>query len=81
MAVKIRLSRTGKKNAPAYRIVAMDSRRKRDGACIENLGTYDPLKGTLVQFHEERINDWLSKGAEMSDTVHRLYKEYRKKGA
>ena len=51
MAVKIRLARLGTTNAPVFRIVAIDSRRKRDGACLENLGTYDPISHKLIQFH------------------------------
>lgn len=74
MAVRIRLARVGKKNVPFYRIVAIDGRKKRDGAFLENLGTYDPLKGVLVQFHVERINDWISKGAIPSDAVKKLQK-------
>jgi small subunit ribosomal protein S16 len=81
MAVKLRLARLGKKNAPMYRIVAIDSQKRRDGACIENLGTYDPRKKVLVQFHEERVKDWISKGAIPSDTVRRLHKDYRAKSA
>jgi small subunit ribosomal protein S16 len=76
--VKIRLSRTGKKHVPFYRIVAVDSREKRDGSCLENLGTYDALNTKIVQFHEERINDWLAKGAVMTDTVKKIYKMYKK---
>ena len=78
MAVKIRLARLGKKNAPLYRIVAIDSQKRRDGAAIENLGTYDPRKKNLVQFHEDRVKHWISLGAIPSDTVKRLHKEYRK---
>lgn len=74
MAVKIRLSRIGKKGAPFYRIVAVDERRKRDGASLEVLGTYDPLKGALVQFHAERIDHWVSQGAIPTDAVKRLQK-------
>ncbi len=74
MAVKIRLARLGKKNLPVYRIVAIDSRKKRDGAYLENLGTYDPIKGVLVQFHPERINDWVSKGAIVTDAVKKIQK-------
>jgi small subunit ribosomal protein S16 len=77
MAVKIRLSRIGKKNAPQYRIIAIDERRKRDGAFIEDLGTYNPKNHTLVQFHPERIDDWVSKGAILTDTVRRLQKKYK----
>jgi small subunit ribosomal protein S16 len=77
MAVKIRLSRIGKKAVPFYRIVAVDGRKKRDGAYLENLGTYDGLKGTFVQFYPERINDWVAKGAIVTDAVKKLQKKYR----
>ena len=76
MAVKIRLARIGKKHAPFFRIVAIDSRKKRDGAYLETLGTYDVLKGALVQFNVERINDWVSKGAILSDSVKKMHREY-----
>ena len=72
MAVKILLARLGKKNAPIYRIVAIESQKKRDGKFIENLGTYDPIKGTLVQFHADRVNDWVAKGAIVTDAVKKL---------
>ncbi len=78
MAVKIRFSRTGKKHVPFYSIVAVDSRKKRDGAVLEDLGTYDPLKGKLVTFHEERINYWLSVGAVPTDVVKRVHKVFKK---
>jgi small subunit ribosomal protein S16 len=78
MAVKIRLARIGKKNAPFYRIVAIDSRRARNGKALEILGTYDVLAGKLVQFHEDRIADWISKGAIPTDSVKKLQKLYRK---
>ena len=77
MAVKIRLSRVGKKKTPFYRIVAVDSRKKRDGAYLENLGTYDGLKGVLIQFHVDRINDWIGKGAIPTDSVKKLIREHR----
>lgn len=79
MAVKLRLSRFGKKNAPFYRIVAVDSRKKRDGEFIEDLGSYNPKTGEIIQFHQERINDWISKGAVPTDTVIKLQRMYRKK--
>jgi small subunit ribosomal protein S16 len=78
MAVKIRLSRVGKKKAPFYRIVAIDSRKKRDGQFIEDLGTYNPLTGELIQFHQERINDWISKGAIPTESVLKIQKMYVK---
>ena len=67
MAVKIRLSRIGKKNAPFYRIVAIDERKKRDGASLEILGTYNPRSGQFVQFHEARIQHWIGLGAQETD--------------
>lgn len=78
MAVKIRLSRIGKKHAPFSRIVAVDSRKKRDGAFLEDLGTYDVLKTTIVQFKPERISDWMSKGAVMTDAVKKIQKMYER---
>jgi small subunit ribosomal protein S16 len=77
MAVKIRLSRIGKKHVPFFRIIAIDSRKKRDGAYLENLGTYDVHNNTFVQFHEERINHWVSKGAVVTDSVKKLQREYK----
>ena len=78
MAVKIRLTRIGKKKVPFYRIIAVDSRKKRDGAFLEELGTYDALNSTLVHFHEDRILDWVNKGAQLSETVKRLFKLHKK---
>ena len=78
MAVKIRFSRIGKKNAPVYRIVAIDERKKRDGASLEILGTYDPVAGKLVQFHEDRVNHWISLGAIPSDAVKKVQKLHKK---
>lgn len=72
MSVRIRFARIGKKKAPFYRIVAIDSRVKRDGKFLENLGTYNPLSGEIVQFHADRIEDWINKGAIPSDTVVKL---------
>lgn len=69
MAVKIRLSRIGRRNRPFWRVVAVDSRKKRDGAFLENLGSYDPIKHQVLQLHVERINHWVSLGAQCSDTV------------
>ncbi len=74
--VKIRLSRTGKRNAPSYRIVVMDSRTKRDGRIIENLGFYDPkTKPQTVKFNRERLEYWLSQGAQMTPTIKKLVKK------
>lgn len=78
MAVKIRLSRIGKTNAPVYRIVAIDSRKKRDGEALEILGTYNPINGGLVQFHEDRIQHWVSLGAMVTDAVKKLQRLHKK---
>jgi small subunit ribosomal protein S16 len=72
MAVKIRFSRIGKAHAPIYRIVAVDERAKRDGKFIENLGTYNPLNHILEQWHADRIEYWVSQGAQKTDAVKRL---------
>ncbi|MBP6891992.1 30S ribosomal protein S16 [Candidatus Babeliales bacterium] len=74
MAVKIRFARIGKKHAPVYKIVAIDSRRKRDGMYLENLGTYNPKTKELVQFHDDRVAHWISLGAQPTEAVARLMK-------
>jgi len=81
MAVKIRFTRIGKKHAPVYRIVATDSRRKRDGKFLENLGTYNPMTKEIVQFHADRIAYWISVGAIVTDSVQRLLDIKHKQGA
>ncbi len=73
MAVKIRLARYGAKKKPFYRVVAADSRFPRDGRFLEVLGTYDPRDksaGTNLDFTS--IQGWISKGAEVSDTVRKI---------
>jgi len=77
MSVKIRLSRLGKKHRPYWRIVAVDSRKKRDGAYLENLGTYDPIKHIALQLHADKILTWIDKGAQCSPTVTKLMKNYK----
>ena len=76
MAVKIRLSRVGKKNVPFYRIVAIDSRAARDGKTLEILGTYDATKNTFEKWNEAGIEAWLKTGAQMTDSVKKLRKTY-----
>ena len=82
MAVSIRLRREGAKNRPYYKVVVADSRSPRDGKFIEILGTYDPKKpdhnSTLKL---DRIDHWISKGAQPSDTVRSLIKKNKKVGA
>ena len=82
MSVKIRMKRIGAKNQPAFRIVVADSRSPRDGKCIEELGTYLPLKKTdNYTINLDRANYWLSKGAQASDTVASFIKQAAKKVA
>jgi len=71
VSVKIRLTRVGSKKKPFYRIVVVDSRKKRDGAFIENLGVYHPIiEGeNQVVIKEDKIKDWIGKGAKPSHTV------------
>ncbi len=78
MSVKIRLSRVGKTHTPFNRIVAADTRAKRDGRFIEKLGSYDPLKGKVINLNTERFEYWISKGAKPSDTVKRIYNQLKK---
>ena len=76
MAMKIRLARGGSKKRPFYRIVAADSRMPRDGRYIERLGTYNPLlpkdSDERVKMNVERIQYWLSQGAQVTDRVSRF---------
>ena len=76
MAMKIRLARGGSKKRPFYRIVAADSRMARDGRFIEKLGTYNPLlpkdSEERVQMNMERVQHWLSQGAQPTDRVSRF---------
>ena len=73
MAVKLRLRRMGKKKQPIYKVVAADSRSPRDGKFLEAVGIYNPLtKPHTVDLKEERVNYWLDKGAQPTDTVKSL---------
>ena len=76
MAMKIRLARGGSKKRPFYRIVAADSRMPRDGRFIEKLGTYNPLlpkdSEQRVQMNMERVQYWLSQGAQPTDRISRF---------
>ena len=80
MAVKIRLSRIGTTNRPFYRIIAVDARSKRDGAMLANVGTYDPINCSVIQFHEAIYSEWLAKGAIATDSAKKIYRLYKKSG-
>lgn len=76
MAVKIRLSRQGRKKAPFYRLVVADERSPRDGKFIELIGTYNPMTDpAAVTINEERALYWLKNGALPSDTARGLLKK------
>lgn len=76
MSVKIRLRRTGKRNAPYHRIVVTDSRSPRDGRFIENIGVYDP-RHKQERVDLERVDYWVAHGAQMSDTVRAIAQRAR----
>lgn len=73
MAVKIRLMRIGAKKRPFYRVVAVDEHKKRTGAYLELLGTYNPLtEPKEIKLNQDRIDDWVKKGAQLSDGFLRI---------
>jgi len=75
LAVKLRLTRVGSKKNPVYRVVAADSRSPRDGKFLEIVGRYNPQTDpSTIELDEEKVRDWLSKGAQPSETVQRLLK-------
>ena len=71
--VKIRLRRMGAKKAPYYHIVVADSRSPRDGRCIEEIGSYNPL--TTITVDAEKAQQWIKNGAQPTDTVKALLKK------
>lgn len=82
--VVIRLARGGSKKRPFYNIVATDSRNRRDGRFNERIGFYNPMASGVaprLSINEASLNAWVANGAQMSDTVARLYKEFKKAAA
>ena len=74
--VKIRLRRMGAKKAPYYRIVVADARSPRDGRCIEEIGTYNPLtEPATITIDAEKAQTWIKNGAQPTDTVRDLLKK------
>ena len=74
--------RMGAKKRPSYRIVVKEKQSKRDGACLENLGTYNPTREPAeIKLNSERVQYWISKGAQPTDTVRRLIKQAAKNQA
>ena len=75
MAVRMRLTRVGSKKNPIYRVVVADSRSPRDGRFIEIVGRYNPqTEPSTIELDEQKVKDWLGKGAQPSDSVARLLK-------
>jgi small subunit ribosomal protein S16 len=75
LATKIRLARVGSKKNPVYRVVVADSRSPRDGRFIEIVGRYNPQTDpSTIEFDEAKVKDWVSKGAQPTDSVRRLLK-------
>jgi small subunit ribosomal protein S16 len=71
----MRLTRVGSKKNPIYRVVVADSRSPRDGKFIEIVGRYNPQTDpSIIEFDEEKVRGWLSKGVQPSDSVRRLLK-------
>ena len=78
----IRLMRTGAKKRPSYRIVVKEKQSKRDGAFLENLGTYNPTREPAeINLKSDRVQYWIKKGAQPTDTVRRLIKQAAKNQA
>jgi len=78
----IRLMRTGAKKRPSYRIVVKEKQSKRDGAYLENLGTYNPTREPAeINLKADRVQYWIGKGAQPTDTVARLIKQAAKNHA
>jgi len=76
MAVKIRLTRMGKKKNPFYRVVVADERTRRDGAPIEEIGYYNPMTNPAdIKIDAEKATKWLANGAQPTDTVRALLKK------
>lgn len=78
----IKLMRTGAKKSPSYRIVVKEKQSKRDGAYLENLGTYNPTRNPAeIKLDLNRVNYWIEKGAQPTNTVNRLIKASTKEQA
>ncbi|MEO5958688.1 MAG: 30S ribosomal protein S16, partial [Opitutaceae bacterium] len=78
MALKIRLTKVGSVHQPLYRVVVAEARSRRDGAAVENIGTYRPGdKGNPISLKMDRVDYWLSKGALPTNTMHSMIKKAR----
>lgn len=80
MAVVLRLRREGAKDRPYYKVVATDSRSRRDGRYIEVVGKYNPMRDEETVLELDKVDKWLGNGAKPSETVASLIKKARKNG-
>lgn len=79
MALKIKLTRIGRKNDPKYRIVIAEGRSKRDGRYVENIGFYDPVQvPSLLEVDKEKLQSWIGKGATFTKGTQRLLSSFAK---
>ena len=81
MSVKVRMTRSGSKKRPFYRIVAINSDARRDGRPLDFIGHYNPCTNPGTDYlvnDAEKLNAWIEKGAEMTDTVRTLVKKFGK---
>ena len=82
MSVKLRLVRAGAKKRPVYRVVVSDTRSPRDGRFIEQIGRYDPtLEPAVFEIKDDRLEHWLSHGAQPSETLNKLILKRRREAA
>jgi small subunit ribosomal protein S16 len=79
MSVKIRLTKTGKAHQISYRIVAQDTRSKRDGKFLEILGYYNPYNKPQLKIDNEKLNSWVQKGAKPTEAVSKLIEKSSQK--
>ena len=78
----IRLMRMGAKKSPSYRVVVKEQRSKRDGAYVENVGFYNPTRDPAeIRLKMDRVNYWLGRGAQPTDTVRQLIRQHAKSQA
>jgi len=74
MSVKLRLAKTGRKHQISFRIVAQDTRNKRDGKFLEILGFYNPHNHPQVEINMKKVSNWIQKGAKPTEAVAKLLK-------
>ncbi len=74
MALRIRVSRYGRRHHPIYRLVVADAKAPRDGKVVDVIATYDPVNKRLIEVKEDRLKEWLQKGAEITDRAKAILK-------